>query len=344
MNKIYDVAIIGGGLSGLLMAHLCARRGYTVVLCEAQDQVGGRCRIDTPKESMQVPYGFNIHLFTKELCQALELDFDLIDLKNLPPQTFQHKAWRDVASEELSPEQKFYDLKNFNIVWDLLKIELPDTVHVETSQPIGDSRIESSLLMEVSNSQKKWQAKAFVMACLSKDMLNIIPKENFHKKFLNAYNKQESVSAVKLDFITDRRFCELQNVLMSLDPVGVGIIASNFSNQFVPKGYELSQWLFFLTPEELLDKEETAKKIRAGKRFMKKAFDGFLEHIVWERIAVLPHVFSQHPMELSEEWTALKNLFWVSDELGLPNETGNPAIRNILPTFEKLDRFLKTSF
>lgn len=53
MNKIFDVAIVGGGASGLLCACECAKRGKSVVVIEASDRVAkkiaasgnGRCNL-----------------------------------------------------------------------------------------------------------------------------------------------------------------------------------------------------------------------------------------------------------------------------------------------------------
>jgi menaquinone-9 beta-reductase len=35
-NKIYDVAIVGGGLAGLALSIQCAKAGYTTILFEKE--------------------------------------------------------------------------------------------------------------------------------------------------------------------------------------------------------------------------------------------------------------------------------------------------------------------
>lgn len=53
----YDVAIIGGGLWGEISAVLLSRKGYSVLLCEARDKLGGKCRIDKI-HGVSIPYFF----------------------------------------------------------------------------------------------------------------------------------------------------------------------------------------------------------------------------------------------------------------------------------------------
>jgi len=46
-NPIYDNLIIGGGISGLGLGHLCARKGLRTLLLEREEQVGGCIRSHT---------------------------------------------------------------------------------------------------------------------------------------------------------------------------------------------------------------------------------------------------------------------------------------------------------
>lgn len=42
MSTSYDVAVIGAGMAGLTAARDLAAKGYSVVLVEARDRIGGR--------------------------------------------------------------------------------------------------------------------------------------------------------------------------------------------------------------------------------------------------------------------------------------------------------------
>ncbi|KXG51288.1 Amine oxidase [Penicillium griseofulvum] len=46
MNELFDVAVIGAGMAGIIAARDLSEKGYEVVLLEARDQIGGRTYMD----------------------------------------------------------------------------------------------------------------------------------------------------------------------------------------------------------------------------------------------------------------------------------------------------------
>jgi len=98
--SLYDVAIIGGGLSGQLAAFLLSKEKYSILLCEADPKLGGKSRLD---------YGFN--LLTPELSKTLSLDLSYIEIFNQEPLALRKMNWVSVSPEEISPEQKYFFFK-----------------------------------------------------------------------------------------------------------------------------------------------------------------------------------------------------------------------------------------
>lgn len=46
MMQLYDVAVVGAGMAGIIAARDLSQRGYSVVLLEARNQIGGRTRVE----------------------------------------------------------------------------------------------------------------------------------------------------------------------------------------------------------------------------------------------------------------------------------------------------------
>ena len=78
-----DVAIVGGGLSGLACARALTARGITCAVFEASDAVGGRVRTDRA-DGYQIDRGFQV-LLTAYPEAAAVLDYDALDLRAFDP-------------------------------------------------------------------------------------------------------------------------------------------------------------------------------------------------------------------------------------------------------------------
>jgi phytoene dehydrogenase-like protein len=78
-----EVAVVGGGLAGLVAARTLADRGRDVTLFERRATVGGRVR-SREVEGFTLDRGFQV-LFTAYPAVQRELDLDALDLRSFPP-------------------------------------------------------------------------------------------------------------------------------------------------------------------------------------------------------------------------------------------------------------------
>jgi phytoene dehydrogenase-like protein len=78
-----DVAVVGGGLAGLVAARTLADRGQDVTLFERRDEVGGRVR-SREVDGFTLDRGFQV-LFTAYPAARRELDLDALDLGTFTP-------------------------------------------------------------------------------------------------------------------------------------------------------------------------------------------------------------------------------------------------------------------
>ncbi|OBX26888.1 flavin-dependent amine oxidoreductase [Gelidibacter algens] len=79
----YHIHIIGGGVSGLVAAKVLEDHGYSPVIIEATDRVGGRVKTDSV-EGYQLDRGFQVLLTAYPAAQNY-LDFDALELQHFLP-------------------------------------------------------------------------------------------------------------------------------------------------------------------------------------------------------------------------------------------------------------------
>jgi len=79
----YKIHIIGAGVSGLIAAKVLENEGYSPIMLEATDRVGGRVKTDIV-ENYQLNQGFQVLLTAYPAAQKY-LDFDALTLQNFMP-------------------------------------------------------------------------------------------------------------------------------------------------------------------------------------------------------------------------------------------------------------------
>jgi len=82
-NQGYKIHIIGAGVSGLIAAKVLEDNGYTAIVLEATDRVGGRVKTDIVS-GYQLDHGFQVLLTAYPAAQKY-LNFEALDLQKFLP-------------------------------------------------------------------------------------------------------------------------------------------------------------------------------------------------------------------------------------------------------------------
>ncbi|KEY19740.1 NAD(P)/FAD-dependent oxidoreductase [Kaistella antarctica] len=79
----YKIYIIGAGVSGLIAAQTLENQGYSPIILESTDSVGGRVKTDIV-EGYQLDHGFQVLLTSYPAAQKF-LDYEALELQNFLP-------------------------------------------------------------------------------------------------------------------------------------------------------------------------------------------------------------------------------------------------------------------
>ena len=124
MNKQdYKIHIIGAGISGLVAATVLEQHGFSPVLIEASDRVGGRVKTDTIN-GYQLDHGFQVLLTAYPAAQKY-LDYNALELQNfLPGASIFKNGKQEVIGDPLRDASLLFStlFANIGTVADKLKI------------------------------------------------------------------------------------------------------------------------------------------------------------------------------------------------------------------------------
>lgn len=344
--RTYDYLVIGGGLTGLLIAHKLSASGADVAIAESEISLGGSNRpalLARNKIENGLRFLPKNDLLIKALSQLeSELGFALI--KNLQPvqqKTYDASGFKEfVGFGEKAPA--FYDQIKHFIASDEIELTMPISELLEKliAHFKGDvltrhivtkfyaSGEEKNTISQVSvNGSKTVAAKNFIYCGPVKDLHVLLEDEQLNPRAKVKLKKAPYWMAVQLDLVHQKSVATDHHIyiLNGTTDDEIGPCVGRFSNEPLVVGdHQLSHWISFIDFESSEEAENYGEVLKKMKRQIKRAFPESLDGLIAERISVSP-ALTAGELKLNANGTlpTAHNLWVASPSLNMfPNLTG----------------------
>lgn len=332
-KETFDVAVIGGGLSGLLISTALHKEGLKVALLDSSDFLGGVSKAIQSKFGV-LNNGIRFLPDSPLAHQSLEFLSSVLGEKvqaesaEIPPVTYENSEIRPfVGFGEKSPA----DVDEISYFLNSHRLETNSEPH-EWVRILTDLAPNSRFLRSwvtrlvvenghvahaIINGDKTLHAHHFVFTGRLKDLSLLLADEFIPARTKQKLAKGPHWTALCLDIfhadtVTDSKAIHILNGTTD-DDFGPCV------GQFLPtsenkdQSPQVSQWLTLLDEEATEDSELVAGALKKIKRQIKRAYPQALENIKQERIVVNP-AFSLAAdlakLNANQSWPGLPNL-WI---------------------------------
>ncbi len=336
-SMIYDYAVIGSGLAGLLAAKSLVDKNFRVAVIEATEVVGGNNR------AIRTPAGVfdnGIRFIPNRNTSAAAIEFLETTLgqsvganvKDIPPVTYESGMLKTFVGFGDEPPS-FYDEiiyfaepSRFSI-----QTKVADWVQSLQTQLSANSLCDffsrsivtkflanqdqvTSLLI---NGQKTLTAKNFIYAGNVRDLRLLLPEGALSQRALAKLGKNQYWTSVGLDILFENKITDSEAVHVlngtTSDDIGpcAGIFYPVKDSANAP---QFSQWISFLDDLEAEEEENIGAVLKKIKRQIKRAYPEGSDKIIFERIMIVRNFGGDGELKLKEDGTVgnLKNLWIVS--------------------------------
>ncbi len=301
-SHVYDYAIIGSGLSGLLAANALNKVTSNIILIEQNESFGGT------NKSIQTPVGMvnnGLRFFpeTNNAQQAIAY-LEMLLMNHLNPTvednqvyTFENGGLKSfVGFGESHPN--FYEEFSYFLSTKKIKLNLEPHEWVQMlfnnftgdflprSQVTKFVKTEEKISQCIINGQKNIVALNFIYCGPTKYLKALMPTDfNFGRKTKNTFG-----AAVGIDFLHGDQISEHLNLHLlngttddEMGPcVGHFFSATTLSDEPV----QYSQWVTFLNQEDIEDTEIIGASLKKIKKQIKRAYPIAFDKLKFERIIV----------------------------------------------------------
>lgn len=348
----FDSIVIGGGLSGLIVAHQLEGAGRKVALVDALDVLGGNCR---PYKSA---IGFTDHGFKFFPSSAAALSSlqwlesilgEPIGIQEIdaPPVTYDNGKFQPfIGFGDFSPEAAS-ELDYFASPKRLITEKTPKDWVTRLSETfMGEVFLQSHLtrlqfedgfiIEALLNGTKKVSAREYVVCAPPTVLGAVLPDTALSTRNRMRLTKGKFFTAIYLDIIHGKPVTESRQLHVlkggSEEPL-VGVFQPAITNE-AGQAIQQSQWVTFVRADMTDDAEATATALKMIKRQIKRVYEHAIDGIVSERILVTPASHGEIEGFLSEDqrFPKIDNL-WVSSNFFNPN-------RNLVGTLDQAQRVL----
>jgi phytoene dehydrogenase-like protein len=189
------------------------------------------------------------------------------------------------------------------------------------------------------------RSKAVVCAFPLQFLFGIIDEELFHPEFRKVKNLEPS-AGISIDFGLRKKVSDIDGVILTFDPLTMGMFTSNIDPGVAPKNKQLGTW-FYQLPDVRGKREKEIKNLKA---LLAEIFPGIWKNVEWERVMKLPMVDGailkpgQTRYERPDFCSTVKGLFFAGDTTRGEGCGGDIAFDSAIKCSEKILGFLSSSF
>lgn len=341
-----DTIIIGGGLTGLLLAHRLSSGGHKVGILEAREALGGRYR---RQGASAVPYtspGLDFFPATNENVNLMEwvksispmpLNFEVREHR---PQLFDEGKWKPFAgfgeTHFLSVGELSYFGHSHEIVVEpglehlvrVLVEQLP--FEASTMSEITEFKFADGKVSEVVvNGDKSVKAENFIFTPHVVLLSGLIEGDVLNAKHRTRLAKMQPWTAVTLELTHANPLVEDSSIR----------IFTHGAKEFEPVVGRVngcvSRWMTLVHMERDADHEFVGQCIRHIKRQLKRAWPDLIEGDMQEKIFVQNNAFGQQSLKTKNPYVfpEIPNLFAANHLLASrPGEIGSLEVVEALET------------
>lgn len=330
----FDTLVIGGGLSGLLAAHSLEATGRHVALIEALDTLGGTSRPWTTKAGV-IDHGLKVlpanelaHEALNWLEAQLDEKIERTEIEAAPVNYDDGKfkpyvGFGDRASEskvETSAEVEAYALHKRLHLSSTPKDWVQRLVSTFTGTVLPQS-IATKMIVDdhfvietIINGTKRISANEVVFAAPPQILPALLGDAVVPPRVRQKILKGDFWTSVNLDLIHSTPVTDSLSVHVlrgANEEPTIGVF-----NPATTDGLQVSQWLTLIPRDQVDEEELVAGALKQIKRQVKRAYESAFEHVIQERILVMPgsHGSLAGQFEPTGKLPKIENL-WLASQL-----------------------------
>lgn len=333
-NHKYDYVIVGGGLSGLLMAASLSRFTENIALLEGQDVYGGFNR------SIQFPTG-PINNGLRMVPSSSTSQSALLFLENLlglkvigetldsHPQTYDSGHMKNFLGFGDHPPEFYEEFQYFlasqKINLNIEPSQWPNLLFNEFKGDYLPRHYVTKFLSEkervtgvMVNGSKIIQAENVIYCGSIKDLALLLPEEAISIRARQRLSKSPYWTALCIDLCHSHMVTEntLTHVLNGTTQDEIGPCVGHFlpaTTNDQGEALQASQWLTFIDEESTEDTEVVGHALKKIKKQIKRAYPNSMDQLKSERILVVPMIGGNGEIKLNADQSLphLSNL-WVA--------------------------------